>query len=378
MLPRPFNIRHYAALAATVRHGSLTRASRAVHLTQPALTQAIAGLETQLGLTLFHRASSGMVATAPAHLLASRAEAAIDLIGSSRVTATQISAFLAVAHAGSYAGASATTGLSSAALHRAVADLAVALGQQLIEKRGRSLLLTPAGHKRVRSFRLAMSELRAGLDDISAWQGKIAGRLLIGAMPLSRARWLPDTILRFQSINPHVDLSITEGSHTELSSALRDGEIDLMLGALRDDASNDGLDQRHVFDDLPMLVMRANHPLLHTPNPAAHLCSYPWILPSPQTPLRRYWLDMIQAAGHEPPHIAVECGSVITIRQMLLASDALTLLSPDQVSVELAAELLAILAPPHRIIRQIGITTRHGWRPTQMQNAFVECLIHYS
>ncbi|MEY2942920.1 MAG: hypothetical protein RLY97_934, partial [Pseudomonadota bacterium] len=88
MKPRPFNIRHYAALAATVRHGSLTQASRAVHLTQPALTQAIAGLEAQLGITLFHRSASGMVATAPAQLLAPRAEAAIDLIGSSRVTAT--------------------------------------------------------------------------------------------------------------------------------------------------------------------------------------------------------------------------------------------------------------------------------------------------
>ena len=34
------NIRHFAALAATVRHGSVTRAARAVNLTQPALTQA--------------------------------------------------------------------------------------------------------------------------------------------------------------------------------------------------------------------------------------------------------------------------------------------------------------------------------------------------
>jgi DNA-binding transcriptional LysR family regulator len=335
-------------------------------------------LEAQLGITLFHRSASGMVATAPAQLLAPRAEAAIDLIGSSRVTATQINAFLAVARAGSYAGASEVTGLSSAALHRAVADLAVALGQSLIEKRGRSLLLTPAGHKRVRSFQLAMSELRAGMDEINAWQGKISGRLLIGAMPLSRARWLPDTILRFQSCYPDVALSIIEGSHTELSSALRDGEIDLMLGALREDASTEGLDQHPVFDDHPMLVMRVAHPLLRAANPAANLCNYPWILPAPQTPLRRYWQDMMQAAGHLPPPIAVECGSVITIRQMLLASDAITLLSPDQVSVELAAGLVATLPPPQPIIRQIGITTRQGWRPTQMQSAFVDYLSQYS
>lgn len=39
MPSRPPNIRHFAALAATVRHGSLSRAARAVNLSQPALTR---------------------------------------------------------------------------------------------------------------------------------------------------------------------------------------------------------------------------------------------------------------------------------------------------------------------------------------------------
>ena len=58
MTERPPNIRHYAALAATVRHGSLSRAARAVNLTQPALTQAISGLESSLGVTLFERGAA--------------------------------------------------------------------------------------------------------------------------------------------------------------------------------------------------------------------------------------------------------------------------------------------------------------------------------
>ena len=56
-MERPLNIRHFAALAATVRHGSVTRAARAINLTQPALTQAIAGLEASLGVTLFERSA---------------------------------------------------------------------------------------------------------------------------------------------------------------------------------------------------------------------------------------------------------------------------------------------------------------------------------
>jgi LysR family transcriptional regulator of gallate degradation len=371
---RPPNIRHFAAFAATVRFGSLTRAARAVNLTQPALTQAITGLESSLGVTLFERGAAGMTPTEPALLLAPRAEAAIEHVGSTRVTGTQLRAFLAVARAGSYAGAAAATGLSSASIHRAVADLGVALGQRLIDRIGRSVMLTPAGERRARGFSLAMAELRAGEAEVAAWRGLAGGRIVLGAMPLSRARWLPTSIMRFADTYPDVDISVVEGSHNELAGPLRDGEIDMMLGALRDDAATDGLVQEPVFVDRPVLVMRCDHPLLQAAAPARAMLAYNWILPGRETPLRRYWEDMIRASGHEPPHVTIECGSVMMVRQMLLASEALTLLSRDQLSVELDAGLLASMPAPVPVERTIGITTRMGWRPTALQASFLAIL----
>ena len=365
---RPLNIRHFAALAATVRHGSLTRAARAVNLTQPALTQAIAGLEATLGVALFTRGAGGMAATEPALLMAPRAEAAIAFIGSPRVTGTQLRAFLALARAGSYAGAAAATGLSSASLHRAVADLQLALGQRLVDRRGHYVALTPAGERRARGFGLAMAELRAGLAEVAAWQGKAAGKIIIGAMPLSRARWLPEAIARFVKLRPDVDLAVVEGSHVELAGPLRDGEIDLMLGALRQGAEAEGLVCDAVFADRPVLVMRAGHPLLAAADIGPAMLDYPWLMPGGETPLRRHWEAMIRSGGGEVPHVSVECGSVMTIRQLLLAGDGLTLCSPDQVAVELAAGLLGAF------VRSIGITTRAGWRPTEAQSQFVELL----
>ena len=369
------NIRHLAAFAATVRHGSVTRAARAVNLTQPALTQAIARLEAELDCALFERGASGMAPTEPARLLAPRAEAAIAHVGSPRVTGTQVRAFLSLARAGSYAGAAEATGLSAASLHRAVADLSVALGQRLVDRRGRSIMLTPAGERRARGFGLAMAELRAGLAEVAAWQGKAAGRIVVGAMPLSRARWLPETVLRFHAAHPGVDISVIEGSHTELAGPLRDGEIDFMLGALREAVTLDDLAQEAVFEDKPTLVMRADHPIRALARiDAAALLAYPWILSSRETPLRHYWEDMMRAAGAEPPHIGIECGSVLTVRQLLLGSNALTLLSPAQLAVELGAGVLTSLPPPVPVTRTIGVTTREGWRPTAMQAAFVTML----
>lgn len=374
MNERPPNIRHYAALAATVRHGSLSRAARAVNLTQPALTQAISGLEASLGVALFERGPAGMSPTPPALLLAPRAEAAIERIGSPRVTGTQLRAFLAVVRAGSYAAAAGATGISPASLHRAVADLSVALGQRLLDRHGRTLVLTPAGERRARGFGLAMAELRAGLAEVAAWQGKAGGRIVIGAMPLSRARWLPETIARFAAAHPGIDIAVHEGSHTELAGPLRDGEIDLMLGALRADAAPDELAQEAVFEDRPAVVMRAGHPLLAAADPGGAMFAYPWLLPGRDTPLRRYWEAMVRALGREVPHVGIECGSVMMLRQLLLAGDALTLVSPDQVSVELAAGVLASLPPPAPVSRTIGIVTRASWRPTAAQAAFLALL----
>lgn len=374
MTERLPNIRHFAALAATVRHGSLTRAARAVNLTQPALTQAIAGLEAMLGAALFERTPTGMTATEPALLLAPRAEAAIAHIGSPRVTGTQLRAFLALARAGSYVGAAEATGLSSASLHRAVADLAVALGQRLVDRRGRIVILTPAGQKRARGFGLAMAELRAGLAEVAAWQGRAGGRIVIGAMPLCRARWLPETIQRFAASHPGVDIAVQEGSYTELAGPLRDGEVDLILGALRSAKESEGLLQEEVFMDRPAIIMRAGHPLLSAADPIGAMLSYPWILPGRATPLWHYWHGMIRDLGMAPPRVGIECGSVLTIRQLLVSGEGLSLLSPDQVAIELEAGVLAALPPPMPIKRVIGIATRADWRPTAVHAAFLDAL----
>jgi LysR family transcriptional regulator of gallate degradation len=159
-----FNIRHLAAMAAVVEQGSVSLAARAVNLTQPAVTQGIAKLEAQLGAALFERRPGGMVPTPVALRFKPRVDVALRLIGSSRVTAAQIRAFVALARSGSYAAAAVQAGVAEPSLHRAVGDLGLALGVRLAERRGRGLMLTRAGVTLARRLRLALAELRLGLE----------------------------------------------------------------------------------------------------------------------------------------------------------------------------------------------------------------------
>ena len=368
------NLRHLHAVARVATLGRIGAAAQAVNLTQPAVTQGLARIEAAVGLPLFERRPDGMVPTAAATVLVPRIEAALTFIASPRVTMAQLRSFISVADAGSYAEAALASGLTQPSLHRAVGDLSVAIGRPLVERRGRGITLTAAGRRTVRAFRLARAEFVAAASELALFKGREAGRITIGAMPLSRARLLPAAVTAFHRRHPSTEIRIIEGSHAELIEPLRDGEIDLLIGALREPGPGSDVEQCALFTDRPVIIGRAGHPLAgQAAVDDAELARYEWTIAAPGTPLRGLWQRMFDRIGVEAPAVPIECGSVIAIRQILLDSDFLTLLSPDQVAAELAAGWLAkICDAPGSLDRTIGITTRRGWRPTALQRAFLD------
>ncbi len=377
------NLRHLAAVVKIADLGTMSAAAQAVNLTQPALTQALARIESELGLTLFERRHDGMVPTDAAVLLVPRIRAASLHLPGPHVTMSRMRALLALADNGSYNGAAMRTGLSLPSLHRAVGDLALSLRRRLVDRRGKSVVLTEAGLALARAFRLAKVELEAGLAELAALKGHETRSIVVGAMPLSRAKVLPAAVARFLRRHPQVRVSIVEGSRGELAEPLRNGQIDLMVGALRDPLVEPDLAQEALFHDQPAVIARKGHPLeaglaaagQGDPPDLAALALYPWVIAGTGAPLRESWAEMFRAAGLEPPPVPIESGSVMTIRQLLIESDLLTLLSPDQVAVELEAGwLVALGAAPAGHGRTIGITTRASWRPTAVQAEFLDDL----
>lgn len=69
-------LRHVVALA---RHGSFVRAATALHISQPALSRSIQGLERHLGSALFQRTGSGVVPTDLGRLYIERARDVLKL-----------------------------------------------------------------------------------------------------------------------------------------------------------------------------------------------------------------------------------------------------------------------------------------------------------
>lgn len=386
--PFELNLRHLRALASVLSLGSLNRAAEAAGLSQPALTQGMAKLERQLGVRLFERHAGGITPTAAGEALTQRVERAFDALAAAvrrsgraggrgfarpehLMTATQLAAFLHFADAQGFAGAAAASGIAQPGIHRAVRELQQIGGTVLAERRGRGMVLTAAGRAMARGIRLAAGEIAAGIAEARADTAP-TGRIAIGVMPLSRALVVPRAIALFLREYPGTVIDVVEGAWRELIDPLIDGVLDLTVGALRDDPPT-GVEQRALFTDRLAVFARKGHPLAGQPRVSLDdLRGQSWIVGPAGTPLRAHWQALF---GDDAPPVPVECGSVMVIRGVVTQSDLLTLLSPDQIAVELESGMLVrIDVDLPGCVRTIGLTTRAGWRPTQAQKRLVELL----
>lgn len=388
--PFDLNLRHLRALPLIAEQGSMSAAADAIGLSQPALAQGLAKLEMQFGASLFDRLPHGMRLTEAGARVIDRIRAVhARLTAAMRpivrtsargferpenfLTATQARALLYLAEAGSFVAAARISGISQPAVHRAVRELEALCNAPLAERQGRGVMLTPQGQRLARAFRLVRAELAAALEEAHPGEGD--SNLVIGAMPLCRALLLPAAVAELMRRNPSVHIDIAEGSFVELVEPLRDGRVDLLIGALRDPAPPD-LAQLPLFVDRVAVVARAGHPLAGRERVrAGELARYPWVIGRKHSPLRIRWEALFADTGLPRPPAPVECGSVMATRGILLGSDLLTLLSPDQVAPELRADLLTTIATElPATMRTIGVITRADWRPTLVQSQFVDLL----
>lgn len=384
--PFDLNLRHLRALLAISEHGSITAAAEVVNLSQPALTQGLSKLEKLFGYTLFERRSSGLIATPMGELIIARTKAALNHLsegakGLSAVfsqperlmTMTQLRAFLALAEAGSFAGAANGSSLSQTSVHRAVGDLEQMIGGKLVERRGRVVWLNSAGKNLARGARLAVSEMSAAIADLGIQSGGGNELISFGALPLSRPYLVPAAMGEMARTEPRASFKVLEGSWRELVDPLRDGAIDMIVGAIRPYEIAD-LYQMPLFEDRLVIAAGSRHPLRDEPNPTPEqLGSFPWIVPPKNTPLHEQWNKLFE--GAELPATPVECGSVMIIGRLLTEGNFLTLLSPDQVALQIRSGLLTRIGQPlEGSSRRVGITTRRSWRPTAVQFRFLELL----
>jgi LysR family transcriptional regulator, regulator for genes of the gallate degradation pathway len=260
------NLRHLRALSAVAAAGSVAGAAEQLFRVPSAVTRSIAELERGLGVALFERRARGMLLTvdgervlvlARAHRIEREFEEARALLarggaGSSAAVRSTFGSFLnghrlavfaSLADKRHMGAVAREFGITQPGISSGLKDLEAGLATVLFERSARGLVPTPAGEILAFHFKRALAELRHIGPDLAASRGILQGTVQVGALPLGRTHILPLAIASLVSRHPQLRVVTAESPFDALAAALRSGDIDFILGALRPPTEASGLQQ---------------------------------------------------------------------------------------------------------------------------------------
>jgi len=369
---------------AVVKTGSLTQAADMTHVSQPAVTQAISKLEREAGGPLFNRTRQGFFATPRGGALANRVRRSFDHLDPAladvsprlRLTATtaQLQALVAVNETENFTLAARRLGLAQPTVHRAISQLEQEAGRSLFERTSFGMIASRATRSLVQAVMLSFRELDQAEVDLAELDGGEAGRVVIGALPLSRSVLLPGALARFREKRPRHPVLVIDGRYDELLGGLRRGDIDLIVGALRQPAPIGDIVQEPLFDDHLTVLAGNHHPLIRrTDVTREELRACAWVVPRIGTPARSQFDAFF--TEDNPPESIIEAGSILLMREILDASDHLGCISSAQAQAELSRGLVSeIKVNANWPGRPIGLTYRASWAPTTAQKLLLDLL----
>jgi len=253
----------------------------------------------------------------------------------------------AIADTGSITAAARLLGYSQPAVSQQLRRLERRAGMPIVERVGRGVRLTEAGHVLARHAVAVTTALDAAAGDLAELRGLRAGRVRIAAFPSASSIVVPRVIAAVTARRPGVSISFVEAEPPEAIVAVREDRADIALtysypGDRRElDLSANGLAVRTVGGDDTVLVLPADHPATHGPIDLARLADERWIAGCPQC--RGHLLEACARAGFVPD-IAFETDNYIAVENLVAQGVGVAIL--PRMAVASFPLLSGIAAPP--------------------------------
>lgn len=385
------SLRQARAIDAVARARSFDEAARLLNVSQPVVSRLIAAAEVLVGMPLFQRGWSGTEPTAWGERILGHCSAALELImrAEDDIAAASgvrpnlrnflrwhhLDAVAAVVRHGSASAASASLAMTQPAVTRSLAAISGYARQPLFHRRRKGLEAT-APARRLAALRDELLQALARMEDIGgiARPGPV-GRLAVGMLPFSGQNLVAKTFGDLTSRFPELRLMAVPGSYGMLAEALRRGEIECMVGVLRDPAPFSDLAEIFLYNERFTLVARRDHPCHRQRQTISGLKNETWIVAPHGTPVRSYFERLFRTAGARPPAQTCEILSFANAEEMIMNSKSIGLLSyGDQRIADLPAGLnkVDVDLPDNEVA--IGLTVRKTGGNTEILKLFEDFL----
>ena len=144
----------------------------------------------------------------------------------------QLRSFVAVAQRGHFGKAAAYLGVAQPPLSQQIQRLEGRVGYPLFDRKGRGIVLTPAGKALLTTATRALSQVSEGLEEARRIGRGEAGFLRVGFAGSVALTVLPPVIQAFRDRYPAVNIDLVEKTTTPQIADLRSGMLD--VGFLRE------------------------------------------------------------------------------------------------------------------------------------------------
>jgi DNA-binding transcriptional LysR family regulator len=239
--------------------------------------------------------------------------------------------------------------LSQPAITKALREIEDIFGTPLFTRSSRGLAPTAAGRAVLLQAKRWLADLDATSHVLAAIDAGHGGRVRIGITTQVAQALLTAALHELLGQSPRLSTFIIEGTTDQLVGRMLAGELDCAIGrAYEGDAP--GIVQEAIYEQEPCLVVAAKNAkrLSSAPLDWARLAELDWILPPPNTPMRRLYNTIFVTAGVPPPVPIMETISVRSMETVLGAQpNAIAILPRDVVGEMFKDGTAAALA--HRL-----------------------------
>ena len=222
--------------------------------------------------------------------------------------------FLTVATEKSFSRAAGKLLRTQPAISLALQRLETELGEKLIDRSGKDLILTDAG-RTVLEYARRFQSLKQELDNsIAELRDNSAGRLTIGANE-STTLYLLRHIERYRELYPKVKVQVRRSLSSKIPHELLDGNLE--LGVISYDPADERLKSKVIYSDALAFVVSPKHHLAHKKTISiTELGEETFIAHNVVSPYREVVLREFQARK-VPLQMEVEMPTIETIRKLV-------------------------------------------------------------
>jgi LysR family pca operon transcriptional activator len=291
-----------------------------------------------------------------------------------RLKIRHLNSLVAIAETGSLVRAADQLSITQPAVSKTLAELEDIVGRRLFDRTPRGVKLTGAGRVLLRYVGSSLRSIRDGLDSLAGEQAVDAPTLLIGALPNVAATVLPTALLRFAQDVPHARVTVRTGSNAQLIAALRQGQLDVVIGRLAEPTDMQGLSFEHLYNEPLVLVVRPGHELARRRRLTTDaLRERRLVLPDAGTRIREAADRFFLASGMGLPERTLETIDVSFGRSYVLQSDAVWCVPLGVVEDDLTQRTLVRLGLDTQVTEgPVGVTLRVDRPPSPSLQQLVD------